>query len=142
MYCENGVCYLSTYEPCKNFIACKNKIAFNEETKNGLCNDCYHIFGEWRKRHRSDVKLKNICGTCPMCNEEKQTILYRMDCDHSICVDCFRKIYFGLEIKKPVLKFGNSSEDYKLNLEKWNRINELYKDNIIKMECNECKSNE
>lgn len=138
MYCENGVCYLTSYEPCKNFIVCKNKISPNEEIKEGICNDCYHIFGEWRERPRKCVEIKNINDFCPLC-DEKQTIVFRMDCEHAICVDCFRKIYFGLEIKKPVLNFsGNEISDYKSKLEKWNRINELYKNNIIVMKCNEC----
>ena len=47
-HCENGVCYLTSYEPCKNYIVCKNKLSENE--KGEICNDCYHIFGEWRER--------------------------------------------------------------------------------------------
>lgn len=138
MHCENGICYLTTYEPCRNFIVCKNKISPNQEIK-GVCNDCYHVFGEWRERYRKNVEVKNDCDTCQICNEENQIIVFRMDCEHSICVDCFRKIYFGLEIKKPVLNFsGSAISEYKLKLEKWNRINELYKNNVIVIKCNDC----
>jgi hypothetical protein len=64
-----------------------------------------------------------------------------MDCDHTICVDCFRKIYFGLEIKKPVLSFSiSTTSEYKQQLEKWNRINVLYKNNHMTIKCNLCKN--
>lgn len=136
-HCENGVCYLTSYEPCKNYIVCKNKLSQNEQGE--ICNDCYHIFGEWRERQRANVEIKTDCDICPLCQEENQKIVFRMDCDHLVCVDCFRKIYFGLEIKKPVLSFSDKSLlIYKQQLEKWNRINELYKNNYMTMKCNSC----
>ena len=136
MECKDGICYIKSYKQCKNYIVCKNN--YNEMNE-GFCIDCFHLFGEWRNRKRNKVEVKENKETCPLCKENEQYIVYRIDCDHNICVDCFRKIYFGIEYKKPVLSFSiTSKDDYKENLEKWSRLQNIYKSGKLSSLCCEC----
>ena len=115
---------------CRNYIVCKN----NEEMDD-LCVACFHLFGKWRNRKREQIEVKRNKETCPLCDEMEQYIVYRIDCDHCICIDCFRKIYYGIEYEKPLL----STTEYKENLEKWSRLQNIYKTYKLSSLCSQCK---
>lgn len=119
--CKDGVCYLKPSTSCKNHMICQNR-SYRED---GLCFDCYNIFGEWRLNKKSEVIVKDDNEICPICDENK-TVIYRMNCDHFTCIDCFKKIYYGIELKKPQIKIGSNLEDYKDNLKRYEKIQNIY----------------
>jgi len=75
---------------CRNWIVCQNKHLVND-----LCLECECIFGRWRKRRRTYVKIYGKNEICPVCNKLAETLLYNMDNDNYMCQECFRKLYFG-----------------------------------------------
>ena len=120
--CKDGVCYLKPSTNCKNHMICQNR-SYREDR---LCLDCYNIFGEWRSNQKTEVIMKDDNDKCPVCEEDDKTVIYRMNCDHFVCVDCFKKIYYGIELKKPQIKLGNNLEDYKEQLERYEKMQNIY----------------
>lgn len=134
--CKDGICYLKPVKECKNFIVCQNHL--DKDSINEICLDCSHIFNENRNRKKF-VSVISELGNCNLCLDSDKIIVSRLDCEHQLCVDCFRKIYFGIEIKKPSLLFG-IDYIYSKKLEKYNKIKELYLDfDKFSSKCFECK---
>lgn len=73
---------------CINHSLCNNRIP----DWMTICIDCDMLFGTWIN---GKVKLKEYQNfECPICLEIK-TVFEQPKCDHKICADCFRVIYFG-----------------------------------------------
>lgn len=69
---------------CCNYIICENI------SDNNICQDCIMLFGKWRGRKEIlDVQEEQ---NCDICNDNGITIT-RPDCEHFLCVKCFKKIY-------------------------------------------------
>ena len=142
--CKDGFCYFKpkiTYIECKNYLVCKHKFLPDESREDGLCIDCYNVFGKWRKRGKEDIIIRAENDICPLCSETDTTTIMRMDCDHYTCIDCFRKIYFGIEIQKPKFTLSlteTNLEDHKIQMDKYNIHKILYKNNLISSKCYQC----
>ena len=79
---------------CPNFKVCNT---LNPQCildcHNGRCYQCNMLFGNWNK--------SGGCGNlnfidnieCPICFENKEGVCMPR-CDHYICIDCFKRIYF------------------------------------------------
>jgi hypothetical protein len=140
--CKDGLCYIKSYvKECKNFIACENKVSDNNDDE--LCFECYHMFGKWRNKPRNSISVKSQRDFCPLCEENEEITVYRMDCDHHVCLNCFRKIYFGIEVSKPKFKINFTPEmlnEYNEQLEKWNKFRRVYNMEKFNSRCFECNN--
>jgi hypothetical protein len=104
---------------CKNFIICGNKTDSDD-----LCMNCWCLFGEWRDKN-CDITVKNTNDTCPLCEQTNITTLYRMNCEHYVCVDCFKNIYIG----QPFKNYKNIT---------WEKYVNNYENGKYKIKCSEC----
>ena len=69
---------------CSNYIICNNS------TDNIICQDCIMLFGKWRGRKEIlDIRKEQ---NCDICNNNGLSIT-RPDCDHFLCIKCFKQIY-------------------------------------------------
>ena len=73
---------------CQNHIICANTVDADKQ----ICFDCNMLFGKWRGNNRILNIIENI--KCPLCLR-MNTCISRPSCEHFICVDCFKKIYFS-----------------------------------------------
>jgi hypothetical protein len=48
---------------------------------------------------------------CPVCLETKQGIS-QPKCDHFVCIDCFKRCYYGEEIEQPPFPYPEIEEEY------------------------------
>lgn len=71
---------------CPNAKICENV------TKDDICYDCNMLFGSWRGYKGILDKKENIL--CPACLKYGYGIS-RPTCNHFICIDCFKILYFG-----------------------------------------------
>ena len=69
---------------CKNYIICQNT------SENDFCFDCEMLFGKWRNKN---INLTNN-DICTICNKN-DTCISRPTCEHFLCTDCFKVLYFG-----------------------------------------------
>jgi hypothetical protein len=86
---------------CTYYIICEN-----DEYINDLCYDCHMLFGSWRG-------VNTVLDTqddlqCPLCAKISKCIT-RPKCDHFICTDCFKKLYYSNEFYI-IKEKGNLSE--------------------------------
>ncbi len=75
---------------CPNFKICRNT------TDENICYDCNMLFGSWRGYKGNLSKKSNIL--CPLCSQVGLGIS-RPTCNHFICTDCFKILYFGTKTK-------------------------------------------
>jgi len=69
---------------CCNYVICENICDTN------ICQDCVMLFGKWRGRKETlDIKEEQICN---ICNNNGLSVT-RPDCEHFLCVKCFKQIY-------------------------------------------------
>jgi hypothetical protein len=136
---------------CKNHTVCRNTTLFKDD----FCIDCDCLFGSWRNRKQTLI-IDEIEKTCPLCLI-KNKIVYRPDCEHYLCVNCFRKVYLGIELLKPVFPFPDREIEYYVKLEAgiddefvndgsiikyfkdlqyWNTFRDIH--SINKISCEEC----
>ena len=101
---------------CPNYIMCGSaNPQCILDCHNGLCGTCDVMFGTWQGG-------KGVLETeegleCPICLDTK-TCISQPNCNHKICVDCFKRCYFGGE-KPPEPQFPYSDELYQEYLN-WN----------------------
>jgi len=104
--CEEGI-------KCKNYIVCdgiKAKWWFNKKGQY-ICLGCDMDFGTWGDQVGKGVleTMENI--ECPICFEIKNGIS-QPRCDHFVCVDCFRRCYYGEERKnEPEFPYSEDIEE-------------------------------
>ena len=75
---------------CSNFIVCNNIC----EYENNVCRECIMLFGKWRGK--KEILTKNFSEICNICNT-KEMCITRPDCDHYLCIKCFKNIYFHID---------------------------------------------
>jgi hypothetical protein len=71
---------------CQNYILCKGQFPQWMSHDHRLCSDCLVFYAL-----RGAFKIVGQ-GDCPICLEAT-TCVRLMNCDHVICVDCFRRCY-------------------------------------------------
>jgi hypothetical protein len=123
MECKDGICSIPTnkfFLKCPNFIVCNNRL--NNVYDDGLCMDCHSLFGKWRNFNSSSIlKIVESKIECPLCDIIDINIK-RPHCEHTLCINCFKKLYYGIELERPI--FGDPEYLDKLNY--WNKIKKLF----------------
>lgn len=76
--------------PCPNYELCQNVCPqWIFDIKNGTCLTC-DIFG-WKK-----LIFINNNDDCIVCYENNcKKIMFPTNCGHSVCINCFKKLFYG-----------------------------------------------
>lgn len=129
-YEANNVAYDTMYTPplqgikCKNYELCKTVLPewWHDCKDEYLCTNCDMMFGTWGDNTGKGVldTIENV--ECPICLETKKGIS-NPNCNHTLCIDCFRRCYYGTEDEEDP-NFPYSDEIYDEysedpNNEKW-----------------------
>ena len=123
---------------CKNYIVCECILPkwWFDCKGSYLCTNCDIMFGTWKKvdgkQHlgKGILELSNNLE-CPICLEVKECIS-QPRCDHSLCVSCFKRCYYGDENREnePIFPYPDIEDEYYDDIEniKWENypLIELY----------------
>lgn len=76
---------------CPNYEICKNK-GFNEifDCFHGFCTDCEFSTSKYGKV----LKKTEDKQECPVCLKDEDRLYFLPTCNHALCGECFRKIYY------------------------------------------------
>ena len=87
---------------------CPNTLIFGSQhpkwfhdLKSGFCTYCHMTF------RRALTVLES--EYCPICLDTKVSVVMPT-CSHSICVDCFKRITYGMEVPKPPFPYSREIE--------------------------------
>lgn len=103
---------------CKNYIVCESVLPKWWFDCKGcyLCTNCHMMFGTWGSGEYKHVG-KGILETsnnseCPICLETKECIS-QPNCNHSLCISCFKRCYYGDENieGEPIFPYSDEIED-------------------------------
>jgi len=114
-------------EKCSNFILCNEiepRCYLQLNTKYNLCRNCHMLFGTWGDQ-KGKGKLNFIDNIeCVICYETKINVS-QPNCEHSICIDCFKRCYYGEDNPKfPYEELENEYYDNP-NDPKWNNYEKI-----------------
>ena len=135
--------YMLSSKHCKNYSVCFNNC--DDSNKDNFCNDCLNLPFENKKRIIDCVKQNE----CSICLKITNIVVKREECEHFICVHCFRKIFFGKSLYTPIFPYLNEKYDentdygddvtiiiYKKDLEYWKLFQTIdHDDNKICKKC-------
>ena len=121
---------------CKNYIICNSLLPkwwFNSKG-NYLCGNCNMMFGTWKSEEYEQFGkgILEISSNlkCPICLEIKDAIS-QPRCNHSLCISCFKRCYYGDENleDEPIFPYPEIENEY------YNDINNIKWENypLIKM---------
>lgn len=112
----------STGIKCKNYEVCGSDLPdyWPKEVGKCLCFQCHEMFGTWssgdyRQTGKWELKFYDDIE-CPICFEIKRSVTYP-NCDHTICVDCFKRCYFGDddEDNRPKFPYPDILDEYEID---------------------------
>ena len=121
---------------CKNYEVCDTVLPKWWFDCKGcyLCINCDMMFGTWESCEKKYVG-KGILeitdnAECPICLEHKRCIS-QPKCNHNVCIDCFKRCYYGDESGEPVFPYPEIEDEYYEDREnsKWKneyRLIQLY----------------
>lgn len=93
---------------CKNYELCGKSFPEQYQKGEGTCLNCDIIFGKWNGG-KGILQLSDI-EECCVCLENKIHISLPK-CNHKLCIECMRKIYFNEEDEEDdegnIIKEGN-----------------------------------
>ena len=126
---------------CKNYEMCNTILPkWWFDCKNSyLCTNCDMMFGTWKnkkagvyKTGKGELPIKDNLE-CPICLDIKRGIS-QPNCDHTLCIDCFKRCYYGDESRDGEPQFPYSKEieneydeDIYLKNPKWDKDYPLIK---------------
>lgn len=99
---------------CKNYTLCKSLLPtwWRNCNESYLCTNCDLMYGE--------LTFKKI--ECPICFDYIHGVS-QVKCDHFICVDCFKRCYYGDEDleNEPQFPYPELEEEYYQDMDhpKW-----------------------
>lgn len=105
---------------CKNYEICKCVLPkwWFECKGNYLCTNCDMMFGTWGSGENSHTGkgILEISDNidCPICLEVKKGIS-QPRCNHSLCVDCFKRCYYGDSSNddgEPIFPYPDIEDEY------------------------------
>jgi len=73
-------------------MICKNYVICNNQTENDFCYDCEMLFGKWRNKN---INLNFKIDNCTTCELKNNICVSRPTCEHFLCINCFKVLYFG-----------------------------------------------
>ena len=125
-YENNNIGYDSQYTEedgggikCKNYIICETVLPkwWFECKGCYLCTDCHMMFGTWESGESKHIgkgilEISNNLE-CPICLEIKECISQPI-CNHSLCISCFKRCYYGDESieGKPIFPYPDIEDEY------------------------------
>ena len=95
---------------CKNYELCEELLPkwWFECKGNYLCTNCHMLFGTWGEgdnRHTGKGILEISDNLeCPICLENKRG-MSQPNCEHTLCIECFKRCYYGYDDTKNEPKF-------------------------------------
>jgi hypothetical protein len=104
---------------CKNYIICGSVLPkwWFECEGNYLCTNCHMMFGSWESGGNTYVGkgILEISDNleCPICLEIKICIS-QPKCEHSVCISCFKRCYYGDENceGEPIFPYSDIEDEY------------------------------
>lgn len=99
---------------CKNYIICEAVLPkwWFECKGNYLCTNCHMMFGTWGDNHVGKGHFEITDNLeCPICAEVKECIS-QPNCDHSVCISCFKRCYYGDEEGEPIFPYPDIEDEY------------------------------
>jgi hypothetical protein len=102
---------------CKNYELCGEvlPIWWFECKGNYLCTNCHMSYGTWEsndyKHIGKEVLEFNDNIECPICLEIKRGIS-QPRCDHLLCIDCFKRCYYGDSSDEPIFPYLEIEDEY------------------------------
>ena len=99
-YCK----YTCTPSPCANYLFCEHLVPnYILRSTKGLCTQCSYSFG-----HLVFSECPE-CPECPICFQTKTSVKQKT-CDHTVCIDCFKRCHSPTYWKDPKPVFPYDSE--------------------------------
>lgn len=103
---------------CKNYILCGEVLPnWWYECKGGyLCTNCDIMFGTWGNQESGIYHTgKGVLSVmeaveCPICLEINKGIS-NPNCDHTLCIKCFKRCYYGENKKMPPFPYSENIEN-------------------------------
>ena len=103
---------------CKNYILCEEILPkwWFECKGHYLCTNCDRMFGTWNSGENAHIGRGNLEISnnleCPICLEIKKCIS-QPRCEHIVCIDCFKRCYYGERLEgEPIFPYSNIEEEY------------------------------
>ena len=101
---------------CNNFDVCDTLLPdlWNEYKGKWLCTNCDMMFGTWGGKNVGKGTLIFVDDIeCPICLENKKCVS-QPRCDHFVCIDCFKRCYYGDEDKEnePLFPYPDIEDEY------------------------------
>lgn len=130
IYEENNIGYDFQYPnggiKCKNYELCEGILPkwWFECKGNYLSTSCHMMFGTWGEQTGKGILHIYDNLDCPICFETKKCIT-QPNCEHTLCIECFKRCYYGSDTEdEPVFPYPDIEDDYyndPLN-SKWNNL--------------------
>jgi len=118
-YEKNNVGYDAQYPDggikCKNYLICGSVLPewWFYCKSSYLCTICHIMFGTWS--HGTGKGILEIIDKieCPICLESRKGIS-QPRCEHSVCITCFKRCYFGDESNEgePIFPYSGIEDEY------------------------------
>lgn len=96
---------------CKNYELCQCILPtwWFDCKGNYLCTNCHMLFGTWGTKDKQYNTGKGVLEIvdnveCPVCLENRRSIT-QPNCQHTICIECFKRSYYGDDDTKNEPKF-------------------------------------
>jgi hypothetical protein len=102
---------------CKNFFLCGKVLPKSSIMKSHyLCYDCHVYFGKYQSSKNGmdgEMGVLNVIKNldCMICFETK-TGISLPNCDHYVCIDCFKRCYYGDDSGEPQFPFPDIQEEF------------------------------
>jgi hypothetical protein len=102
---------------CKNYEICQTVLPkwWFDCKGNYLCTNCHIMFGTWSSGkilHEGKGALEISDDVdCPICLDVKRGIS-QPRCNQSLCIDCFKRCYYGDESGEPVFPYPDIEDEY------------------------------
>lgn len=88
---------------CPNFVVCDSIVPqWILGCNKGTCTTCGYTFGRILTFYES--------VECPICFEDKPGVK-QINCDHKVCIDCFKRCRYGGTIPHPIFPYPHEIED-------------------------------
>tara|TARA_Y100000385_G_C13027838_1_gene609292 strand:- start:782 stop:1333 length:552 start_codon:yes stop_codon:yes gene_type:complete len=115
---------------CKNYEICEAVLPswWYECKGHYICMTCDTMFGTWSNSEYGIFKTEKgvlpiIDDTeCPICLERKRSVT-QPNCEHTLCIECFKRCYYGDWSGAPEFPYSKEVEDlYHMDDENYDHI--------------------
>lgn len=107
---------------CKNYEICEEVLPswWYECKGHYICTNCDMMFGTWTGKNHITGELVYKTGKgilpivddteCPVCLERKRSVT-QPNCEHTVCIECFKRSYYGDWSGAPEFPYSKEVED-------------------------------